>query len=934
MKLKFIGPKNYKLEANEGLNVVVKTFLCTFFSIIFISGFEVNAKTDIGLDKGANPFVPKEVLSNYFKSSQKQKMSYCSSSRSNAQDQVIRLSKTAPKRLKGFNSRMDNRDRVEGAKVLDEFSLQMSELMTSSWATKNNNQKEIALEALWNWAKSDALLATYNCKDGGDPECQKYWERSDGQDLSPSNDHSKSQMEVMHMAYAYFLTLSSFKPNDNRHAEIQNWFRKFSKRNRPPAKGDDLGFGLDFGWNWPAIFFGHLNSGSQYSGHQPKKILISLVKKIDELILEDGSIQNRTTRGNRALWYHLSALVETMITLEMARSFDVPIPKSLDRRLELSFELFVRGFENHSYMDQWAKVAYNSVYEAGVQVFRNTLDIPNGNSAFYIFMYRNPDSPITQILKKHLFPYKARARMDGYIGIGLGCIYGVAQEVAFGHSSISAKGNTHFWLPGLNTTILKGGDEEKVTFDKATVSKIEKEQNYEAIWFKLLNLDNGGLLSDEVNYKIMFNYKTKSDQKNKTPSVIRLTIKPSEFPSSLNYLDFQNCAPTTVKVRDDKIKSIRLAFGSDAEDTNCALENMDEKNQIFFTSVIRSLPDVIAFTSNDKRSEAAANILFDSLGVSFLDKAAIAAFLEKKNENLSGVPEVALKRRNKIFPGISDNYLKYFSPDFFQFKKATSVPHKYENTSLYEAIWFDVNNVQFENYKKHLVGFKLMLDFESLDKQRNRDVKHIRLSIGDWVFPDALDYVSLTKCHDFTIDTKNEKVVSLRVALGNDSERSNCTLKALTKKNRALLLGLASNLQEILEVAINAKDIAGIDRNDQKAAEAATIISSRFGALESSPKRVNLKVREEKYDRTKSGMKVRFKCLTDFASANNITELPANQEIESLTANLEGNDYYRSHRQIVKAGISKEAMDANKKALVRLVNFEGTNEEYCAKPVL
>ena len=81
-------------------------------------------------------------------------------------------------------------------------------------------------------------------------------------------------------------------------------------------------------------------------------------------------------------------------------------------------------------------------------------------------------------------------------------------------------------------------------------------------------------------------------------------------------------------------------------------------------------------------------------------------------------------------------------------------------------------------------------------------------------------------------------------------------------------------------------------------------------------------------------MKVRFKCLADYAAANDITDLPANQEIESLTANLEGNDYYRSHRQIVKAGISKEAMDTNKKALVRLVNFEGTNEEYCAKPVL
>ena len=93
-------------------------------------------------------------------------------------------------------------------------------------------------------------------------------------------------------------------------------------------------------------------------------------------------------------------------------------------------------------------------------------------------------------------------------------------------------------------------------------------------------------------------------------------------------------------------------------------------------------------------------------------------------------------------------------------------------------------------------------------------------------------------------------------------------------------------------------------------------------------------VDEKKYDRTAVGMQMRFKCLADYAASNNITGLPSNQEIESLITNIEGNHYYRSHRQIVKAGVSKEAMNANKKALVRLVNFEGTNEEYCAKPVL
>jgi len=38
-------------------------------------------------------------------------------------------------------------------------------------------------------------------------------------------------------------------------------------------------------------------------------------------------------------------------------------------------------------------------------------------------------------------------------------------------------------------------------------------------------------------------------------------------------------------------------------------------------------------------------------------------------------------------------------------------------------------------------------------------------------------------------------------------------------------------------------------------------------------------------------------------------------------------------KQIIKAGISKESMVSNKKALIRLVNFEGSNEDYCAKPV-
>ena len=74
--------------------------------------------------------------------------------------------------------------------------------------------------------------------------------------------------------------------------------------------------------------------------------------------------------------------------------------------------------------------------------------------------------------------------------------------------------------------------------------------------------------------------------------------------------------------------------------------------------------------------------------------------------------------------------------------------------------------------------------------------------------------------------------------------------------------------------------------------------------------------------------------FTDYAKARNLNDVPLQAEIEIIITSLVGNNYYRSHRQIVKAGISQKAVDANKAALVRLVNYEGTNEEYCAKPVL
>ena len=65
-----------------------------------------------------------------------------------------------------------------------------------------------------------------------------------------------------------------------------------------------------------------------------KKLLTKAMRELDKLVLEDGSIKDRTTRGNKALWYHHTGLIETIVTLEMARKYGVKFQNLLNSGLK------------------------------------------------------------------------------------------------------------------------------------------------------------------------------------------------------------------------------------------------------------------------------------------------------------------------------------------------------------------------------------------------------------------------------------------------------------------------------------------------------------------------------------------------------------------------------------------------------------------------
>jgi len=388
--------------------------------------FESHA-AEIKLQKApVNIIIPDDVMTEFLAAPQAVKEKHCSANNDYPYQEITRLSKNPPKRLFCYNSRMDNREEVEGAIQTDEFVLKMTEAYTDAWISNSDEKRQKVLDALYAWAEADALTQTKPCAKNGNilRNCSE-WTQPDGQDLSDKKDHSTVQMHIMHMAYGYYIMLADFNSDDPKHKKIQSWINKFFKWNKKP---DNVYIGLDLGYHWPAVLRGTLEHAPNYSDWNPKKLLKKAVGELNKVVLKDGSIKDRTTRGNKALWYHHTGLIETIITLEMARKHGVSIPSSLEKRIERAGEIFIQGFEDHSYMNEWAKVAHNSVFTPGKQDFRNNLDLPNGNSWLYIFSYRYPNLNLTKTLDKILAKYPKNGRKDGYIGFGLGCIYAAAKE--------------------------------------------------------------------------------------------------------------------------------------------------------------------------------------------------------------------------------------------------------------------------------------------------------------------------------------------------------------------------------------------------------------------------------------------------------------------------------------------------------------------------
>ena len=320
-------------------------------------------------------------------------------------------------RIKGYNSKMDNDHKVEG---IYSRGVQTAYLESITYAilSENLELKEELFAKLYDWASKDALSATMQCYSNGPKgllkACEGEWSDPEGQDLAPVKDATIAIEIVMSMNYVYKLYFSDYRMKDERHKVIEAWFESFYHRIK---KDRDFYFGNSAGWYFPNIFIKH----SQNKNY--KSIVRKMVKGLDEWTLADGSMKNRTTRGDSALWYHHTAIGEAFIIMEIARAASVEIPTNLENKLLKAVELFHDAYLDHSVIEPWAKKRHNSQASNGHQNMSKLSVIKFNSAWFYIFQMRYPKHRTTQWLKQELGNFPESLKSASVLGIPLACIY-------------------------------------------------------------------------------------------------------------------------------------------------------------------------------------------------------------------------------------------------------------------------------------------------------------------------------------------------------------------------------------------------------------------------------------------------------------------------------------------------------------------------------
>lgn len=327
-------------------------------------------------------------------------------------------------KISGLNSRQDNVDSVKNARPLENFAQAFSAYSVQALATDDTALKERLIKILAVWANNGALLKTNSCVSKGRLQMKgacAEWKDPDGRDLTAMKDATFTTFIGAGLVRSYYAALADFKENEfaSEHKVIRKWIAGWAQRLKTPS---DVYFGLNMGWYWPSI----INDMAVGKRREATRKLKRLEKGLIRLVDKEGAIADRTTRGDRALWYHYTSIGEIVMSMELMRAAGLTPSEKLEGRLHSAVRLFLRAVDDHQVLDKWARTRHNSRYNGKQDWSYNWPDNNFGGTWMHVYPYRYPDNPNSAALKAKVKETARSAVADIDLGIGLGCIYNIA----------------------------------------------------------------------------------------------------------------------------------------------------------------------------------------------------------------------------------------------------------------------------------------------------------------------------------------------------------------------------------------------------------------------------------------------------------------------------------------------------------------------------
>ena len=291
--------------------------------------------------------------------------------------------------FEGLWSNWQNGEDLAGFSEAGKFTGALSNLTAVAYERGDSQLKETLVDSLYRWASQDAFVGTQLCwQDGTD--CTQ-WQDPAGYDVSDGQSYNFVLLNVENQRkmYAYLSDWAKTEAPE-KHQRIARWFQYWEDTMPQPA---EVAFGLGTGgYQWKIqqlIDKGDLDSAREYAS--------VLVEGMEAKILDDGSISERTTRGDSALWYHFTALNEIMESVRLYEDLGLG-SIGFEQKIHGAVNLFISTIEEPSYILPWASVGLANGGDGTQQYFGS---IPNDFSGWYhtssngtwvhIYMNKYPD---------------------------------------------------------------------------------------------------------------------------------------------------------------------------------------------------------------------------------------------------------------------------------------------------------------------------------------------------------------------------------------------------------------------------------------------------------------------------------------------------------------------------------------------------------------